>query len=532
MTTFLALKQELRAEIWPAGQEAKTLRIGHDKAFIEAMIDLQKWVPCLQQNNTSQFPMCSAYWENTKTVVDAPNGIITRVYTIANDEWRNKVHYFSGTFHEIECWARKLYRGKTPVNTGLQVLPMGFKFAENSTDILTDGTIAIGRARVGIWAIYRHRLYVAPWLQSNETLVVEWDGVKSDWIDTDGLNSDLWTNDVKEAIKLFAMWKHEVYYGTDRARMNDLRIDYENKRAELVWTCRERTRQQESQECCDTRLPTRAEVAAEVIPTETTEFVVATIGDFGVLGTPYDDVSAAIIALNPQKILSLGDALGYGAVYPNSPTVAELFDRFIGLDVKAAIGNHDYLYQADLSAMLAYLISNFGINNNGRFFTVVVGPVQFFFLSSDPSDPDLGYVDANTPISSSGVQWTWLSAFASLSTARWRIAVFHHPAYTSDVSHGPGAAWMRKDFSALGIDLILNGHGHQYERLVDPNSTPIIINGAGGQGLRAFGAISPQSQVRYNADFGYGKITATCSTLKHEFITRTGVIVDTVTLTK
>lgn len=51
--------------------------------FVDAVIDLQQWVECLQQNNTFLFPQCATYYNCGLTIIDsAPRGIIKRVSVI------------------------------------------------------------------------------------------------------------------------------------------------------------------------------------------------------------------------------------------------------------------------------------------------------------------------------------------------------------------------------------------------------------------------------------------------------------------
>jgi hypothetical protein len=243
MITFLALLTQLRAEIWPDG-EAKTLRTAHTGYFKAALTDLQKWIPELQQHNTTVYERCERLWEDAKTVVTAPNGIVTRVFTITNEEWRDKVWYQSSNFLMIERWAKTLWEAVTPENTGFTALNFGFKYEEAEVD--SD----IGRARVGIWCIHRGNLYVAPWLQSNEKLVIEWEGVKTSWVDADQLDDDLWSNDVQEGLKLYILWQHEFYFG-DRIQARELERVYREKLSDLMVVFRDRTKQQPLQEIAE-----------------------------------------------------------------------------------------------------------------------------------------------------------------------------------------------------------------------------------------------------------------------------------------
>lgn len=239
MSLFSAFIALIRADIWPAG-EAKTLRTAHTGYVKAAMADMQKWIPDLQVLNTSQYDRCDRLWEDAKTVIEAPNGVIRRVFAITNAEWRDKVFYDSSNMTEVERWAKRLVDAETPDNTGLSpALTRGFKY-DSDTTIDNEA----GRARIGKWCIYRRKLFLVPWLQSNEVLVIEWDGIKTTYADADVINDTLWTADVIEAIKYYVKWQHELWFG-DAGLAREFKANYDGKLADLMVVFRERTRQQE-----------------------------------------------------------------------------------------------------------------------------------------------------------------------------------------------------------------------------------------------------------------------------------------------
>jgi hypothetical protein len=86
--------------------------------------------------------------------------------------------------------------------------------------------------------------------------------------------------------------------------------------------------------------------------------------------------------------------------------------------------------------------------------------------------------------------------------------------------------WQYQDW---GADAVLAGHDHTYERIV-LNGFPYFVNGLGGKSLYDFGAPVTGSQVRYNGDYGAMLVEASASHITFQFITRTGVVIDTYTL--
>lgn len=246
-------KSGMRQQIWPEG-EASRLVSAHDAYFQEAMSDLQTWVRQLQQNNTDVYPFCATFWECNKTIVPAPRGVVRRIFTIL-DEWCNKVFYDSASFTEVEAWARQITGTTAPDSEEVQ---QGIRYAEASSD----NTCGSKRARRGIWAIYRQRLYLAPWIQSNESVVIEWDGVKPAYSDSDLLDDEEWGISEKEAIKLFVQAKHEMFFG-DKTFAKTLEARYQEARADLIWERNNQTKQQPVQISDMDRYPTEAELTAD-----------------------------------------------------------------------------------------------------------------------------------------------------------------------------------------------------------------------------------------------------------------------------
>jgi hypothetical protein len=241
MTTFLALITTLRNQIWPEG-EAKTLRVAHTGYFKAAMSDLQEWVEPLRNFNITKYARCNRLWEDAMTLVTAPNGKVRRVYTIVNEDWRDKVYYLPSNRHMLERWAKTLWEAETPENDGMTPeLDFGRRYEEAEVDWEN------GRARRGVYCIYNGKIYLAPWLQSNEVLVLEWQGVNYEWSDATEVDDELWDQAAREGIKLYVAWQHEVYFG-DRIQAREFERLYNEKRSDLMVIYRERTKQDPIQE--------------------------------------------------------------------------------------------------------------------------------------------------------------------------------------------------------------------------------------------------------------------------------------------
>jgi hypothetical protein len=85
---------------------------------------------------------------------------------------------------------------------------------------------------------------------------------------------------------------------------------------------------------------------------------------------------------------------------------------------------------------------------------------------------------------------------------------------------------MQWPYQAWGVDGVLSGHDHTYERIV-LGDFPYFVNGLGGRNIYSFVTSVSGSQVRYNTNFGAMLITASPTTLTYQFIAIDGTVVDT-----
>lgn len=531
--TYKSLRDTLREEIWPFPGEAKSLRKPHDKFLLEAMIELQRWVPELQVNHTSVFPACSTYVQCGLTLVEAPVGEIRRVYTIANDEWCDPV-YASGRAHkEMLQWQRWLMLSFTsPDNTGLPALQQGIKFAEVSTNS------PVGRARTGIWSINRKRLYLAPWIQSNESLVIEWDGAKNLWLETDVLDANYWDAQTVAVLKLYVQKSHERDFGCDRQRQRDLEVEYGQKLGDLIYTWRERTKNQANTDAeeLNVRGPTQAEFEDDAVPAVTDETVMAYISDFA-NGPGTSAIADLVATWSPEYIVTGGDNW-YGTALTKAdldaavgPYYGDYIFPYLGTLADGAteenkffptIGDHD----RDPVGREAVYLNYFNLEK--PYYDFVKGHVHWFIV-------DNGFDQSNVLVQPDGnvstsVQAEVLRLKMALSTARWKIVVIGAPPYTS--RGGETYADLRWPYKAWGADLLLSGDDHLYERLLAPEGYPLIIAGWSGHDPASSAAPNAYSLVQYDADYGALKITISCDEFKVEAINRVGTVIDTLTLTK
>ena len=84
---------------------------------------------------------------------------------------------------------------------------------------------------------------------------------------------------------------------------------------------------------------------------------------------------------------------------------------------------------------------------------------------------------------------------------------------------------MQWPFAAWGADAVISGHAHTYER-IERDGIVYFVNGLGGAARYGFATPVAGSALRYNANWGAQKVTASDTSLALEFYNVNGILVD------
>ena len=125
-------------------------------------------------------------------------------------------------------------------------------------------------------------------------------------------------------------------------------------------------------------------------------------------------------------------------------------------------------------------------------------------------------------------QGRWLATDLAASAANCTMAIFHHPRFSSG-EHGnlPAMDAFWRPLYAARVDVIVNGHDHDYERFgpQDPDGQPDdergirqFVVGTGGANLRNFRRVAPNSEARLAGGYGVLKFTLHEASYDVEFI--------------
>lgn len=203
----------------------------------------------------------------------------------------------------------------------------------------------------------------------------------------------------------------------------------------------------------------------------------AVAGDVGDSGRRLDATAAAMAAIGNDGrpydgVLLLGDNVypdGDPAELPHTVFVpfAPVLDG--GADLLAILGNHD-VRDGNGPAQMAAL------GMPGRWWSREYAGGEVLIVGLDSNlvgDPD---------------QRAWLDATLRDSSARWKIVAVHHPPYSA--GYQGSSLDVRQAFSPLfaehGVQLVLSGHDHDYQRSIPIDGVTYVVSGA-GSGTRRTG---------------------------------------------
>jgi len=208
-------------------------------------------------------------------------------------------------------------------------------------------------------------------------------------------------------------------------------------------------------------------------------------------------------------VVMLGDNI-YGGEAPKDyqKKFAGAYQKLLDGKVKfyAALGNHDQNNQVNYEPF----------NMNGKeFYRFTKGSVAFYALNST-------YMDKR--------QIEWLERELAKDTSEWKICFFHHPPYSSGGKHGSDKQLreiVEPIFVKYGVNVVLTGHDHFYERIKPQKGIYYFVSGGGGK-LREGNVRgnSPLTAKAFDTDMHFMIAEIVNDSLYFQAISRTGETVD------
>ena len=155
-------------------------------------------------------------------------------------------------------------------------------------------------------------------------------------------------------------------------------------------------------------------------------------------------------------------------------------------------GNHDYMTRDALPYLALHdlpYVASVPESDRGRYYSFDWGNVHFVS------------VDSNAPLvlaaGGQGPMLNWLENDLRTTRQYWKIVYFHHPPFAggpneNDVSSALARSYLVPILERHGVQLVLNGHEHSYQRtypltgkqiVTEGKGTVYVTSGGGGYGL-------------------------------------------------
>jgi len=206
-------------------------------------------------------------------------------------------------------------------------------------------------------------------------------------------------------------------------------------------------------------------------------------------------------SLSPDAVLVLGDTAYEEVTVDSLKSYDASWGRFLD-KTHAVVGNHEY-YGDGPDAYWNYFGDRAGTHGEG-WYSFDVGTWHVVILNSECEHVGC---DADSD------QGEWLAADLAESPARCTLAAFHRPRFSSGDEWGDdeSVSGFWQVLQDAGVDVVLNGHEHSYERFAPQRDSgrataeegmAEFVVGTGGRNLRGFKDTKPNSEVRWNDSFG------------------------------
>jgi 3',5'-cyclic AMP phosphodiesterase CpdA len=234
-------------------------------------------------------------------------------------------------------------------------------------------------------------------------------------------------------------------------------------------------------------------------------------------------VADRLVTLAPDFVLHTGDV-----IYPAGQ--ADGYDPFFFQIYRTllwrapmfpTLGNHDYGTVGGQPYLDAFYLPHNNPTNSERYYSFDWGSAHFVALD---------FNDGPSP-----AQLDWLQADLAATAQPWKF-VFYHQAIYSSGPHGyepyliGKRAVLAPIFEAHHVDVVFNGHDHDYERTQSINGVVYVVSGGGGASLYN---VTPQSFSAY-AEKTYHAVVVDVDgcTLNLQAVKPDGVVFDTLALNK
>lgn len=252
-------------------------------------------------------------------------------------------------------------------------------------------------------------------------------------------------------------------------------------------------------------------------------FTVAAVGDGAAGRGASTTVVNRIAAWDPDVFLYLGDVYARGTFtefrnwYGDGST---WYSRFRAI-TDPVPGNHEYVADPTAAGYRDYW------GSPPHHYAYDVGAWHLIALDS---------TEEYAQVVPGSAQYAWLAQDLHDAPA-CTLVYFHHPVYSAGAAPAPRLASLWDLLAREGVDLVLSGHEHRYERWkpLDANGTPAAtgpiqyVVGSGGMSLYKMTTTPVRIDAWNDSKFGALRLWLSPGTAQTTFMTAGGAVLDTAT---
>ena len=199
-------------------------------------------------------------------------------------------------------------------------------------------------------------------------------------------------------------------------------------------------------------------------------FTFVALGDTRTQHRVHQAVVERIVGLTPDFVLHTGDLVADGGSADAWETFFEIERELMAYaPVFPTLGNHERKSREYFDL--------FYLPGNERWYAFDYGNARLVCLQ----------VDGTAHFTPQSEQYAWLEETLAANTQRWLFVAFHVPPYTSAAGgrlEGVVRETLTPLFERYGVDVVLNGHQHNYERN-EVNDVTYVVTAGGGAPLYA-----------------------------------------------
>ena len=233
--------------------------------------------------------------------------------------------------------------------------------------------------------------------------------------------------------------------------------------------------------------------------------IVLVAGDVALCERPEDEATAEVVAAalaeHPDAVVAVAGDLAYdsGTATEFSNCYEPSWGRFKE-KTRPAPGNHEYGTQY-AAGYFGYWGSAAGEKSKG-WYSYDVGPWHVVAINSNCNQEGVGGCGLDSE------QGRWLAADLVANAGKCTLGYWHHPRFSSGY-HGTDEKMEPLWRIAVtgGMDVIVNGHDHHYERFAPVDGTRQFVVGTGGAWRYPVVTAEQGSEVRHSGTPGVLQLT-------------------------